>query len=470
MTAEDLLSTLHGLDIRLRLDGDRLRYDAPKGALTPELRTAIAAQRETLTGLLRRRPLSMQQHAVWASVRSGGRNKPLVARLAGAIEPDLLRLGLRDLVDRHALLRTRFLGGADDLAQVVSDDLVPGFTVTDAGGCPEAVDDAIAAAVVKSFDVRTGPLLHVELLRTGGDTGVLVVTVHPLLWDGWSRALFVRDLAALVAGRAAGPDAPALEPLAVQYADYAAWQQEWLTTAEAQGQRAYWDDTLVGAAAPPRLAGAGRRQSQAGARHAFTLDDGLDRAVAALARRAGVTPQAVLLATFDVLLMSWTGADDLVVGVPFANRVRPGTAPLIGQFVNTLPVRVGPGRVPTVGGLLRVTGQAMLAAHAHQEVPVAGTGPEVDVTFDYYTAAERLPEVPGLRVEQVPVANGQADFELTMSIDRRPDGVHGTLMYATDVYDAPTMRRLADGYLAALRAIVASADGAVADVVRAARP
>ncbi|WFF05904.1 amino acid adenylation domain-containing protein [Micromonospora sp. WMMD1076] len=414
-------------------------------------------------------PLTPQQVRLWEQAeRTGWYNKPLAARLIGIVDPEAVLDAVRAVVRRHEPLRTTVDAAAGEPQQVVHAELEPAVDMIDVGEA--AIAEVVAAEVRRPFDLARGPMVRAVLLRLSDYDHVLVVTAHPLAWDGASRAVLGREL--LVLGDAADAGGP-LPQLTVRYRDHARRQRDWLAGPEAASAVRRRRDRLAGAPGPLRLPGrTGGAQTWSpggvGAARRFTVPGTIEPRLRALQDEAGVTPFVLLFAAFAVTLHRLTGGVDLVVGVPMANRVEPGTAALVGHFVNTLPLRVDLGGDPTFGEVLRRVNDAVVDAYADQRVPlsvVPGVAPS-PVTFDLLTDAAGLRPAPGVAIGAVDVDTGRADVELAMAMELRSDGLHGTVTHATDVYPAEVVHRLIEEYRAVLAAVAADPAPALAAVAR----
>ncbi|MCZ4093237.1 condensation domain-containing protein [Sinorhizobium psoraleae] len=221
------------------------------------------------------------------------------------------------------------------------------------------------------FDLARGPLIRGRLIRLTDDDHVFLLTQHHIVADGWSMGVLVRELSSLYRAFAAGRADP-LPPLAIQYPDYAAWQRQWLSGERLQAQAQYWRDSLSGA--PARLAlptdrPRPERQSFAGASVPVVIDPDLTRGLKRLSRQHGTTLFMTVLAAWAAVLSRLSGQDDLVIGVPSANRGRREVEELIGFFVNTLALRIDLSGAPSVSELLARTRRTALAAQEHQDLP-----------------------------------------------------------------------------------------------------
>ncbi len=306
---------------------------------------------------------------------------------------------------------------------------------------------------------------------------MLLLTVHHIAADGWSVGILVRELAALYGTFRAGRPAAAagLPELPVQYADFAAWQREWLSGAVLAAQTTFWRRALAEAPAldlptdRPRPA----VRSPRGARQGVTLPPALAEDLEGLARRQGATSFMVLLAGFEALLARLGDQEDLLVGTPIAHRAHRETDGLIGFFVNTLVLRADLAGDPDVAELLGRTREVTLAAYAHQDLPFeklveelapardASRTPLFEVMFALREAvsgpAAALPVFGDLAAEILDAAGETVKFDLSLTLGRTGEGGYaGSLEYSTDLFDAPTVARLA-GQLETLLAGVAAA-------------
>ncbi|MEU6078361.1 amino acid adenylation domain-containing protein [Micromonospora sp. NPDC047074] len=428
-------------------------------------------------------PLSFAQQRLWFLDRlaPGATDYlvPLALRLRGPLDVPALLAAVDRLARRHAVLRTRYVAPDGDPAQVIDADAQVPVARIDlaATAVDEREDEALRllqADLRRPFDLAAEIPVRATLIRLADDDHLFLLTLHHIASDAWSLDLLVTELsrqyAALTGAEHAGPPVPALP---VQYADYAVWQQAGARTDAAAEQVRYWCDRLAGLT-PLELPTDRRRpavRDQRGDRLAVDLPAGLGRAVDELARRAGATPFMVLLAAFVALLGRYTGARDLAVGTPSSGRDRPEVERLIGFFVNTLVLRVDLSGVSSFADLLARVRDVTLDAQARAAVPfekiVAELAPErdpsrnplFDVMFELQPEPGAGPDLPGVAVEQVPVAWPIAKFDLMLSV--RPAGGGGLrcgFEYATALFDRDTVRRLAGQYARLLTAAVADPD------------
>ncbi|HBO9020399.1 TPA: amino acid adenylation domain-containing protein [Pseudomonas aeruginosa] len=419
--------------------------------------------------------LSFAQERQWflwqLEPESAAYHIPSALRLRGRLDVDALQRSFDSLVTRHETLRTRFrLEGGRSYQQVQ-----PAVSVSierEQFG-EEGLIERIQAIVVQPFDLERGPLLRVNLLQLAKDDHVLVLVQHHIVSDGWSMQVMVEELVQLYAGYSQGLDV-VLPALPIQYADYALWQRSWMEAGEKERQLAYWTG-LLGGEQPvlelpfdrPRPA----RQSHRGAQLGFELSRELVEAVRALAQREGASSFMLLLASFQALLYRYSGQADIRVGVPIANRNRVETERLIGFFVNTQVLKADLDGRMGFDELLAQARQRALEAQAHQDLPFeqlvealqpernASHNPLFQVLFNHQSEIRSVtPEVQleDLRLEGLAWDGQTAQFDLTLDIQEDENGIWASFDYATDLFDASTVERLAGHWRNLLRGIVAN--------------
>ncbi|MFE0589823.1 amino acid adenylation domain-containing protein [Micromonospora echinospora] len=394
-------------------------------------------------------PGAVTYHIAWA------------VELDGPLDVAALEATLSWLVDRHEALRTHFTAVDGEPAQVVAPAAPVRLPVVDAGP-GDHWRDLVDAAAREPFDLATGPLARFGLIRRSADAHVLTVVVHHGVADGWSFGVLFRELAAGYAALTAGAH-PDLPPPPVQYADFAVWQREQDEQGAFDADLDFWHAELTGAptllelpADRPRPA----EQSDAGGEVRFGFPDAL--AARLRAGRDG-TLFTRLLAGFQVLLHRLTGADDLLVAVPVAGRTRPETRDVVGFFANTLALRARFTDRPDFAGVLAQARASATAVQSRQDVPFdriverlapsrsLAHAPVVQVMF-----ALDEPPAPdtsaGLRFIPRLWENGTVKFDLTLTVEDRPDGLTGRITYRTDLYDPARVAGFADRYLTLLAA------------------
>ena len=417
--------------------------------------------------------LSYAQERQWflweLDPHSAAYHVPTALRLRGNLDLPALQRSFDALLERHEVLRTRFVDGATQVVQAhLSLPIEP--LVLDGTPDEAALKTLIDGEIAGLFDLQQGPLLRVKLLQLAADEHVLVLTQHHIICDGASAQIMVDDLVKLYAAHSSG-QAPNLAPLPIQYADYALWQRKWMEAGELERQLAYWTERLGdGGAVLPLPTDRPRPtvQSHRGARLDLSVGAELTQGLKQLAQSQGLTLFMVLLASFQALLHRYSGQSDIRVGIPVANRNRVETEGLIGFFVNTQVLDAQVQGAMPFSQLLAEVKQASLGAQLHQDLPfeqlVHALAPErqlshsplFQVMFNHQNsgAAETL-QLPGLQVESFDWSSHTAQFDLTLDTYESNGALAATLTYATDLFDASTVQQMAGHWLNLLQGIVA---------------
>ncbi|HEY9420388.1 MAG TPA: condensation domain-containing protein, partial [Thermoanaerobaculia bacterium] len=409
-------------------------------------------------------PLSFSQERLWLLDRldpdSPVYNLPVAWRLEGELSIPALEAAFAEIVRRHEALRTVFDDSRGTPVQVVLPPAAPSLPVVDLRGLPEGPRTSEARRLTmaegrRPFDLKSGPLLRQFLLATGDREHVLLLRMHHIVSDGWTLGVLAEELASLYRSALTGEPA-SLPELPVQYPDYAVWQREWLQDEALEGLLGHWRERLAGAAAldlPTDRPRPAVRLSRGG-RIRFAVPGGTARAVTALGRRTGATPFMVLLAAFQTLLYRLTGQEDVVVGTPVAGRDRVELEPLIGFFVNMLPLRSRVSGEASFSALLGRVRETTLQAYAHQALPferlveelqpvrdLART-PLFQAMFVFQNTPRAAMEMPGLSRTQIPVETGVAKLDLTLAMAEEGAELAGVVEYDATLFDAATMHRL----------------------------
>ncbi|RKH59280.1 non-ribosomal peptide synthetase, partial [Corallococcus interemptor] len=432
-------------------------------------------------------PLSFAQQRLWfldqLTPGDASYNIPTALRLKGRVDVESLRRAFEALVTRHESLRTTFQEHQGQATQRIHASGAWTLPLIDISGLPEAQRESearrhVAEDARQPFNLERGPLLRTALVRLAEEEHLLLVTMHHIVSDGWSMGVLVRELVALYAGFAQGV-VPALSPLPLQYADFAAWQRHWLQGETLDAQLGYWKQQLSGAPAALELLTDHPRpsvQSHAGAALSVQLPPETSQALKALAHREGATPFMVLLAGFQLLLSRYAGQDDVSVGTPIAGRTQAETEGLIGFFVNTLVLRAHVEPKATFRELLAQVRGTTLAAYEHQHLPFeklvevlqpvrdASRSPLFQVMFALQNAPTEELRVPGLTFQQVASDARSAKFDLTLTLQDSAQGFVGWLEYSTALFERSTAERLSHHLRTLLEAVAAKPDQALSEL------
>ena len=445
---------------------------AGSGTVLPPLRASVRPAELSL---------SFAQERLWLLEQLEGLgtayNIPVVVGLHGGLELAALEQSLAEVVRRHEVLRTRFARVDGAPVQAIDPAVELRLGVEDLSGVaarrrPAAVRRRLAAIVGTPFDLERGPLLRAAVLRLSAQEHVAIVVVHHIVSDGWSLGILLRELATLYGALVAGRPSP-LPELAIQYADYALWQREWLSGAALADQVGYWKERLAGAPSAldlpcdrPRPA---VRSFRGGVRR-FALSALATRKLGELARAERATLFMVLLAAFQVVLSRWSGQQDIVVGTPIAGRTQRQSEELIGFFVNMLALRTDLSGDPTFRALLGRVKEVSLGAYAHQELPFEklveelqpvrdlSRQPLFQVLFGLQNAPRERLELPGLTLRQMAAEHVTAKFDLSLHMVETQAELRGAVEYAADLFDGGTIDRFVGHLTTLLDGIAADAD------------
>lgn len=410
-------------------------------------------------------------------------NTPLVLRLEGPLQVPALLDALDEIVQRHEILRTRFVAENGQPRQRISPPRAVPFREIDLSGFPpedrtRAVQQALDQEFAAPLDLTGDLMLRGALIRLGPLESVLTLLLHHIASDLWSWEVFFRELGVLYQAQVVGV-APALPNLPIQYGDYAAWEQSRTAGAAIAPSLAYWKDKLRGAPDLLELPVDRPRPAQMSFRGAalrMPLSRDLADRLKALARREGVTLFMTMLGAFKVLLYRVTNQTDLVVGIPTAGRTQAEVEPLIGLFVNTLALRSDLSGEPLFPQLLQQIKATSLDALLHQDVPFdrlveelrpardPSYLPLVQVMFTLQNAMECQVRLTGLKATLRPIDPGTARFDLTLVVEESGPDLEAVLEYNTDLFETVTAARLLDRYCAVLTGIVANPDRSIAEL------
>ncbi|MGE7991997.1 non-ribosomal peptide synthetase [Pseudomonas sp. NPDC089554] len=437
-----------------------------------------------ITGLERGHalPQSLAQNRLWLlwqlEPQSAAYNIPAGLHLRGELDETALEASFQALVARHELLRTVF----SEVDGQAMQQVLPSQPFTLQRIDVEGLDVAEVGArreyeAQKPFDLREGPLLRVTLARLDDEEHQLWVTLHHIVADGWSLNILLDEFARLYAAHCQGQQAN-LAPLTLGYADYGVWQRQWLAEGEATRQLDYWKAQL-GNERPvldlhtdqPRSA----QHEKRAARLHLKVPSKLSEALRGLAHEQQASLFMVLLAGWQGLLHRYTGQAEIRVGVPNANRPRLETQGLVGFFINTQVLRAElHGRLP-FDQLLAQVRSATLGAQAHQDLPfeqLLEALPEAreqglfQVMFNHQQRdLSALRRLPGLLAEELPWHSREAKFDLQLHSEEDHQGrLSLAFDYAAELFEAATVKRLANHLLALLEQVCAAPQLMLGDV------
>lgn len=421
-------------------------------------------------------PLSFVQERMWFMEQlvpgSPLYNMSGAVRITGPTKLDVLERCFAEIIRRHETLRTTFTLVDGKPMAVVAPSQEPGLHIIDFRRDSRIererkVQQLSRQEIQLPFDLEKGPLFRLTLVRMAEEEVLFLMTMHHIISDGWSTRVFFQEAGTLYRAFLAGESSP-LPELPFQYTDFAIWQQEYLQGEVLDSLLTYWKQKLGGhlpvLALPtdyPRPA----LQTFAGTRHALALSPKLTSSLRELSLQQGSTLFMTMLAAFHALLHRYTGQDDILVGIPIANRTLAGTELLFGAFINTLVIRADLAGHPSFLQLLKQVHNVALEAYAHQNLPFqklveeldferdASRSPIFEVLFNFQNDPTEGMQIPGLALEDISAET--AKFDLTLNLVANKERVTGFIEYNTDLFHPDTIRRFAGHYQTLLEGIVA---------------
>ncbi|MFP5273889.1 amino acid adenylation domain-containing protein [Coleofasciculus sp.] len=517
MNTIEFVNHLRRLDINLFLEGERLRCNAPEGTLTPDLKSEISSRKAEIISFLHQVnnqtnasalqsssplgviapisrtenntfPLSFAQQRLWflnqLQPNSAFYNIPLNLQFSGQLNIAALESSLQLLINRHEILRTNFIAVEGEPVQAIAatrDFTLPVVDLRPLSASERELEyEKLASqSVMYVFNLAEEPLLRAQLVQLTPTDNVLLLTVHHIIFDGWSVNIFFQELTTIYSAYVENRT-PTLPEIHLQYVDVAVWQQQWLQREVLESQLAYWQQKLAEMPALLELPTDRPRpavQSFRGETQVFTLEQDISEALVSLSQQQGVTLFMLLLTAFKVLLYRYTNQSDIVVGTPVANRQHSQIQGMIGFFVNNLVLRTDLSDNPTFLQLLKQVREVVLEAYEHQNVPfeklVEALHPERDLSytplFQIDFSLEHEPEAT-VTLKDVtintsePGANHTAKLDLSLSLQKTEQGLTGVFEYSTDIFDATTIARMIEHWQTLLAGIVENPEQRLSDL------
>ncbi|MCA2709463.1 MAG: amino acid adenylation domain-containing protein [Microcystis sp. M015S2] len=491
---ETFLSDLANQDIKLWMDGDRLRCYAPQGVLTADMQIELKNRRAEIIQFLDQLksedqisarqilpmprdgqlPLSFAQTRLWFLYQlegaTGTYNMTGALSLSGSLQVEALKQALGAIIQRHEPLRTSFQAIDGVPVQVIDPNPIWELSLINLEGKEAEAEKLAQAEAQTPFDLTKSSLLRVTLLKLQHEKHILLINMHHIISDGWSIGVFIRELSHLYGAFVAGKE-PTLPTLPIQYADFAVWQRQWLQGKVLATQLEYWKQQLAGAPTLLTLPTDRPRpaiQTFQGKIERFQLDSQLTQQLKALSQQSGCTLFMTLLAAFGVVLFRYNGQTDLVIGSAIANRNCREIEGLIGFFVNTLALRLDLSQQPSFATFLQQVSKVTQDAYEHQDLPFEmlveelqiernlDRNPLVQVMFVLQNATNETWNLPGLVVEEMSWELEPARFDLEVHLSEVNDGIAGFCCYNIDLFDGTTITRLLEHFQNILKAIIAN--------------
>ncbi len=454
---------------------------SPEKQILLKRRLKRASQKKGESGVISRRPadqggqLSFAQQQMWLIDRLdpgiSAYNLPIGYRLKGSLDKTALEKGFNEIVKRHESLRSTFVLRDGHPAQVIHPECKVKVIVTklDHLGSDERerrMQELASEESIRPFDLSRLPLLRVSLYKLGKNEHVLIINVHHIVADGLSSSVLLSELNTFYRIFTGEPVSrpPDLE---IQYSDFAAWQTATGQKETLARQLDYWKNRLGGrlpVSELPRDKARPPLQSFQGSNVFFSIPAALAEDLVSLGQREGCTPFATMLAAFQVLLHRYSGAEDIVVGTPIADKSVKEVEPLIGNFVNMVALRCDLSGNPTFTEVLRRSRETTLDAFSNKDVPFArvveslkferdpGRNPIFQVVLQVMPAIEA--KLEDLEMSAFQFDTKFAQFDLSLHLFGEGGGYRGQIEYCTDLFNADTVERLSRSFMELLRGIV----------------
>lgn len=484
MTIIEFLANLRRNNIKVWVEGDRLRYHAPKGIMTSDLLSELSLKKQEIIEILGQNqenkrsnptvqpipldghiPLSFTQQRLWFLEKlipnrsiyhiNGG------IRLQGCLNVIALEQSLNEIISRHEILRTGVKVVAGKPKQVIFPSLTLNINHVNLRSLPKSqklanVELLSQKEAQNPFNLAQAPLMRASLFQLEEFDYILILIFHHLVFDAWSMSVLIKELGILYESKHEQKSSY-LPKLSLQYADFALWQRKELPETLMRQQLTYWKHKLGGSLPLLQLPtdyASSSSPSFEGESHSFILSNLKSEALKQLSQQQGVTLFMLLLTAFKTLLYRYTGLNDILVGTATAGRAHPELNDLIGCFVNTLVLRTDLSENPTFITLLQRVRDTAIAAYAHQDVPfeklVEELQPERDLShsplfqvgFAFYNVPDSSLELQGLTLSPFSVETKQAKLDLMLSLKEVETGLRGRIEYRTDLFKATTIQRM----------------------------
>ncbi len=508
MNVAEFIHELSLKNVELWVDEGKLKFRAPKGAMSPkqllllkqhkaDILTYLQQQRSSPTveaapplpppTTIPRRaqqspvPLSYIQEGVWYTeqLQPGLATYNILSahRLRGPLDVGALEESLAFIVQRHETLRTSVAIIDGEPQQIIHPTVDFALEPLDLRHLPAEEREAQLPDLLNldahlPLDLEHAPMMRATLIYLDTEDHILSLTVHHLAGDGWSFGVLRKELVACYAAFRQG-ETPQLPNLPIQYADFSEWQRERLQGDELENQLSFWRDRLGDDPAPLQLPTDHPRPTwptYRGRRHKFIIPETLLTGIKELSRKQNTTLFMTLLAAYKVLLYRYSQQEDILVGTPIANRNRLETEGLIGFLANTLVLRTDLAGNPSFLELLKRVRQMSLETFAHHEIPfetvVKSLKPTRDMTYTPFFQTmfvlqnfrEQAFDLEGVTAEPCQIDRRTAKFDLTLTIFEKAGQLEIMFEYSTELYEPETIERMADHWQMLLNEVIANPD------------
>ncbi|MFN6482394.1 MULTISPECIES: non-ribosomal peptide synthetase [unclassified Nostoc] len=432
-------------------------------------------------------PLSFGQERLWfidqLVPNHAFYNVPEAFRLRGVLNATILEQSLNEIIKRHEVLRTTYSSLNGQPIQVIHSTFPIKLLVVNLQGLsPDEQESQVHQIVLEEaqrpFNLVQGPLLQTTLLQLSSEEHIFLLNLHHILCDDWSLSVLFKELSTLYQAFSTGNPSP-LPDLAIQYADFAAWQRQWLQGEILDNKQAYWQQHLSGSLPILKLPTDYPRPLEPtyqGARQSIVIPKSLTDALNVLSHQESTTLFMTLLAAFQTLLFRYTGQEDILVGAPISDRHRSELEGLIGFLLNTLVLRTNLSDSPSFRQLLGRVREVALSGYTHQDLPFEklvdalqierglNQNPLISVMFHLQNTPRPKLTVPGLTMNRLEIDNGTSKFDLYLELRETAAGISGNLEYNTDLFKAETIALMVENFSTLLQSIVSNPDQTISNL------
>lgn len=492
--AKELVERIQAGGIQLWVADGQLRFKAPTGALTTDLRHELLSHKVEVIAYLSGAgdttapgfpdiqatprdatlPLSASQERLWFINRlepdSIAYNVGRAYRAEGALNIAALKQAVHTVIRRHEVLRTTFAAHDGMPHQIIAADSMIDIPTVDMRGTDSADDVAaafLAGGLERRYDLSRGPLIRCQAYRTGNARWAFAIDMHHIVTDGWSIGVLNRELSAAYEACVAGFPLR-LQALPIQYVDFAVWQRKWIVADVVRSQLQFWEKNLAGIK-PFEFPRDHDRPSLPcyDADHVtIAIPKSLLDELKTLCRRNGATINMAFLGVLKILGSRYTGMTDIAVGSLVAARNRLEIENLIGFFVNTLVLRTNLDRDPGFCEVLQRVRRTILDAYDNQDVPFerlveklqperrVNMNPLCQILYSYQNFAEMSLTLTGTRVDRLKISSTTIRFDLEIFVRNAVDGITIDWVYNTALFERDTIEKMADHYLRILTSVV----------------
>ena len=496
---DELIKRLRSLEITLWLDGDQLGLRAPKGVITPVLAQELKSNKSELIAFLQQaeqsniaetpsipvaprlphdeslRVPSFGQQRLWFLDRLEGPsstyNMSLVIQLEGEANLEAIQYALDQIVTRHEVLRSHFKLENQELAVWISPETTCALQINaapPASNVDDQINHQIAHDSSYQFDLAKDALIRASLTPLADQTLLFCVTMHHIVSDGWSLGIFTREFTALYEAYCEKRNSP-LDPLDLQYSDFAYWQRQQLSGVHLTKRLDYWKERLADAPDILNLPTDFPRPdlvSYKGKSLTRVLDSALTKKLSEFSQLHGCTLYMTMLTGFALLMQRYSGQADIVLGTVVANRNHQALEPLMGLFTNTLALRLDLTGHPTAARLVEQVKKTCLSAYEHQDVPFEqivealnpprnlSYSPVFQVSFDLQNAPSGELKMSGLTLKPIEQEAIASKFDLSLSIEQRDNILAAVWTWNTDLFAQATIEHMHSRYALLLENMV----------------